>query len=200
VHLVNQDYSGYGGGNAGDRVREYPEIADWAGDTRVVFGAFGMGLWTVPATGGIPSPLITGGLTEQTSDWFEGLAVNPSGTEIVGHMESGSGTVTGGIATLPVSGGTPKLILADPKEVGFPANEYLFPSWSSDGSRLVLVHDFSQGVTRLATMSAGGGTPDEIVPTDSTVAFPVLPLLWRLRGAFRELSPTQLAKPWRGRR
>ena len=169
VNKANPAYpdAEFGNNDPGPLVCEFPEIADWAGNNNIVFGSFNIGVWELPAEGGIPHPLIaSGGAEVQDSDWFEGLEVNPAGTLIAGAVLDGSGD---GIATLPVSGGTPTMILRIPNRA---ANPMSIRSGLGDGTQLVLTDHVSNSTTYVATMPAGGGELKTLNAADGTALFP----------------------------
>jgi hypothetical protein len=169
VNKANPTYpdAEFGNNDPGPLVCEFPEIADWAGNNNIVFGSFNIGVWELPAEGGIPHPLITsGGAEAQDSDWFEGLEVNPTGTLIAGAVLDGSDD---GIATLPVSGGTPTMVAKDPESS---SESYAYPQWSGDGTQLVLTDHVSNSTTNVATMPAGGGELKTLNAADGTALFP----------------------------
>jgi hypothetical protein len=169
VNKANPAYpdAEFGNDDPGPLVCEFPEIADWAGNNNIVFGSFNIGVWELPEEGGIPHPLITsGGVEVQDSDWFEGLEVNPAGTLIAGAASS---PAINGIATLPVTGGTPTLIAQDPEAS---SESYAYPQWSGDETQLVLTDHVNKSTVDVATMPAGGGEPKTLNAADGTAIFP----------------------------
>ncbi len=166
VDAAYPDYANAEGlSSSGGLVCGFPQIADWASNTEIVYGPFDAGVWKLPASGGTPAPLITTNAHgEEGSDWFQGLAVDPTGTTIAGHVTESAGS---GLATLPVSGGVPKVILADPG--GQFQESYGYPHWSPDGSKLALTHFNAGGfgVSRIALMNSTGGKATDINSSDS---------------------------------
>jgi Tol biopolymer transport system component len=112
----------------------------------------------VPVAGGAPTPV-------SGADGAGSGSFSPDGTKLVFSLaDSASATLSAGIYTVSVSGGTPKLIAATPSGV-----TDALPEYAPDGTKLAFVRDAfdAQGneTVSLELMPSSGGSPTALTTT-----------------------------------
>ena len=142
---------------------------DWVDNANIVVSGYQNGLWVIPAAGGNPHPILSG--TDQSSDWYGGLAVSPDSGTIAGYPLSQSAAAFV-LATVPAGGGSLKILYT---QNGNNAATFDYPEWSPDGQTLVVRHVAGSGgqfTDRVAVIAAAGGTPKDLNPADASASFP----------------------------
>ena len=148
----------------------------WAGNATVAYSddtGEGGGLWSVPAAGGNTDPVSFA--DDQSAGGIDygntGMSIDRGGTRAV--VSSQLNTDTGTSVYVVSKGAT-----AGTEIARAPAgHDYEFPQWSPDGSMIVFEDDFlsadhSQRLSRIDSVSAGGGKVTVLTPGDTTAHNP----------------------------